>query len=204
LLRFVPSAERQRRVAELGTGQRLRRSQLLHARDRAPDAGLAGGRPIDDRDAAHSFAAQQVGDRKAALAAADDDDVVVDACARPNPIGRIAPDPAHGAFGLFFELLRRVGELRCCATRLSIGRGDLGGEPEAADRQCGGAAKEPASVDLARRRCFFFCWLEHVFPRHAAKGAAPYVLDHTSESPLASTSAPWPAPACAARAKLGP
>src|SRR5262245_46691339 len=126
----------------------------MHARDAAPDAGLAGCGPIDDSDAADALAPQAVSDREAALAAADDDDVVVDAGARPNPINEIAPDPAQGVLDLLFEVLSRVGELQCRALRLSAERNDLGRGAEATDGQCGRAAKESAPVDPARRRFF--------------------------------------------------
>ena len=105
--------KRERRVAELRARHRLRRAQLMHARDRAPDAGLPRCGAVDDLDAAHAFAAELIRDRQAALAAADDDDVVVDAGARAHPVGRIAPDPALRVARLL---------LRVCCGRVGAGR----------------------------------------------------------------------------------
>src|SRR5690606_30733546 len=48
--RLEPRAETERRVAAFGPLHRLRRAQLMHTRDVAPDAGFARRGAIDDRD----------------------------------------------------------------------------------------------------------------------------------------------------------
>src|SRR5690606_12956951 len=92
--RLVPRTERERRIAELGAGQRLRRAELMHSRDRAPDAGSAGIGLVDHLDAADAFALQLIRDRKAALTAADDHDVVIDAVACADPVRGLGTEPA--------------------------------------------------------------------------------------------------------------
>ena len=123
----------------------------MHARDRAPDAGLPRCGAVDDLDAAHAFAAELIRDREAALAAADDDDVVVDAGARSHPVGRIAPDPALRVARLLFELPRGVRVRRCGSRRLRSVCASPAVGAEAADGQRGCAAEESAPVDPARR-----------------------------------------------------
>ncbi len=102
---FEPRAKAQRDVTLLGAGHGLRRAQLVHARDRPPNASLAGLGLVDHVDTADTFAAQAVGDGNAALPAADDHDVVVDARTRANPVGRVAACPAQNSARLRFELL---------------------------------------------------------------------------------------------------
>ena len=95
---LVPRAEAQRGVAALrARTQRLRRAQLMHARDAPPNAGLTRLGLVDDVDSADTFALQAIRDRHPALASADDDDVVVDAGTRAHPVGRVAPGPAQRA-----------------------------------------------------------------------------------------------------------
>ena len=120
--RLVPRAEAQRDVAAFRPRRhRLRRAQLTHARDRAPDAGLAGLGAIDHVDLADSLALERVRDRQAAMAAADDHDVVVGSRARAHPVGGLASGPAQHAGRLRVEFLARVGRGRRRRRTLVVG-----------------------------------------------------------------------------------
>jgi hypothetical protein len=166
--RLVPRAERERGIPELRPRERLRRAQLMHARDRSPDAGIAGCGAVDDLDASDAFAFKAVGDRQAALAPADDDDVVVGAGSRPHPVGRVAPDPAQRVLRLRFEPLCGISTNRR-RDGLPFGLRELGCSADAANGQCGCAAKESTPVHLARHSVstkfvFLFRSIAHVFP----------------------------------------
>ncbi len=146
----------------------------MHVRDRAPDARLPCLGAVDDLDAAHAFAPKLVGDRQAALSAADDDDVVVDAGARAHPVRRIAPDPALRVARLCFESRGRVGTGRNGGSGLRRGLCQARRSAEAADGNGGCAAEESAPVDPARGlelgavlsgRVVFLDAFRHVFPR---------------------------------------
>jgi hypothetical protein len=150
---LVPRAEAQRDVAAFRPRRhRLRCAQLAHACDRAPDAGLTGLGAIDHVDLADALALEGVRDRQAAMAGADDHDVVIRAGARAHPIGGFAPGPAQHAGRLFVELLARGRRGRCgWRTRRSGCRlREHGGCGQAAYcERCGAAEKTPA-VDLVQ------------------------------------------------------
>ena len=121
----------------------------MHARDAAPDTGLTRIGLIDDVDAADAFAPQAIRDRDAALTAADDDDVVVDARARPHPIGRIAPGPTQRA-------ARLRSELTPASARAGLVAGPLGRSGDLRERGRGAQAadgehRRPAEADSAGR-----------------------------------------------------
>jgi hypothetical protein len=98
--RLVPGLEPQRRHRSLGPDQVLQRAQLVHARPREPHARLSGpaGR-VDHAHAADPRALQREGEGAAALAAADDEHVVVHALVRGHPVGRRRAEQAQRFVG---------------------------------------------------------------------------------------------------------
>ncbi len=118
----------------------------MHPRNVPPDAGLAGLRLVDDLDA-DTLALELVADAKAAVTAADDDHVVIDAGSCADPARGIASAPAQRAGGLRLELLaRRGGRLG----RRGAGLRQRGGRAHAADGKRGRAAEEATAVDSTR------------------------------------------------------
>src|SRR5688500_10296111 len=110
----------------------------MHARDVAPDAGIARLGAVDDVDAAHAFALQPVRDGDAALSAADDDDVVIGAGARAYPVCGIAPGPTQRVARLRLKLRSTVrAGGGGSGFRLRAGLGEAGRGAQAANRESG-------------------------------------------------------------------
>jgi len=170
--RLVPGPEAERDVAAFGARRQcLRRAQLMHARDRSPDAGLSRLGAIDDVRA-DAFALQRVPDRDAALAGADDHDVVVHAGARLDPLAGTGARPPQHAAGLRVELLARVHtrSRRGRAARHGADLRESGRSAQTADTEQRRSAQETAAVDTARSlRRRFLCGvgLRRAFVGHA-------------------------------------
>ena len=84
---LVPGLEAQAQHAELRPSQVLRCAQQVHPRFCQPDAGaglVRGG--VDDADPADAGALQGEGEGRAGMAAADDDDVMIDAVPLRDPV----------------------------------------------------------------------------------------------------------------------
>ena len=101
MTRFIPGLETECRDTEFGSRQRLGRAQQIHAGGIEPDTGtLLVRRGIQHGDFANSGPAQCVGAGASGLTAADDRDVMVDARAIRNPVGRIGTEQAQRCPGM--------------------------------------------------------------------------------------------------------
>ena len=97
---FVPGLKAQRRDAVFGSGQGLGGAQHGHPCRGQPDAGVAFiGCGIEGGDLADAGTTQRKAQRRAALAATEDGDVVVDVGPVGHPIGGVGADHAERGRG---------------------------------------------------------------------------------------------------------
>lgn len=119
---LVPSLETQRGNAGFRAGQRLGGAQRGHARDGGPHAFAALGRLVDGGDTAHARAAQAQAYGQAALAAADDEHVMVGAGAGRHPVRGHIAQPLQGATHFSGQRLFRRVHATCCAAACRASR----------------------------------------------------------------------------------
>jgi hypothetical protein len=118
----------------------------MHTSYRSPDSGLTRFGPVDNLNAADTFAFQAACDCDTTLPTTDDDDIVVGVRASANPIRRVALGPTLSTLRLRIELFGCVRTIAISARIRWLRQANR--RAQATDCENAGAAKEVATIEL--------------------------------------------------------